>query len=157
LTGKMAMKIDTNGAIRNIARFGPKVEFGTAPAPVPDARLKGEGRFKGQPTFITWSGGFSFAIPRGARHVEESWRFIKWMNSLEGRRVFNRAQLAWNTQNGRPYVPEMHANFKINQVIFREFAPQGDSPLALRLRDGMRVGLQMMPYSKFRPVTFVGQ
>jgi multiple sugar transport system permease protein len=157
LTGKMAMKIDTNNAIRNIARFGPQVEFGVAPAPVPAARLHGEGRFRGQPPFVTWSGGFSFGIPRGSRHVDEAWLLAKWLNSLEGRRVFNEAQRAWNQQNGRPYIPEMHADRAINEVIFREFAPPGDDPLPLRLRAGMRVGLDMMPYARFRPVTFVGQ
>jgi ABC-type sugar transport system permease subunit/ABC-type glycerol-3-phosphate transport system substrate-binding protein len=157
LTGKMAIKIDTNNAIRNIARFGPKLDFGVAPAPVPAARLRGEGRFAGQPPFITWSGGFSLAIPRGSPHPREAWQLLKWLNSLEGRRVFNRAQQDWNVRNGRPYVPEMLANFKISETIFREFAPQGSDPLSVRLRAGMRVGLEMMPYARFRPVTFVGQ
>jgi multiple sugar transport system permease protein len=159
ITGKMAMKVDTNNAIRNVARFGPKLDFGVAPAPVPAARYRGEGRFKGQPRFITWSGGFSFAIPVGSRHVEEAWLFVKWMNSLEGRRVFNREQRKWNLAQDppRPYVPEMHANRVFNEVLFREFAPQGDGPLPVRLRKGMQVGLEMMPFARFRPVTFVGQ
>lgn len=161
LTGKMAMKIDTNNSMRNIARFGPKVEFGVAPAPVPAARLRGQGRFRGPaeraPAYITWSGGFSFAIPHGSPHVRESWLFIKWMNSLESRRVFNTAQREWNLRNGRPYMPDMHADRTINEVIFREFAPPGNDPLAARLRAGMKVGLDMMPYARFRPVTFVGQ
>ena len=159
LTGKMAMKVDINVFIRNVARFGPKLEFGVAPAPVPAARLRGEGRFKGQHKFITWSGGHSFAIPSGSRHVKEAWEFIKWMNSLESRRIFNRVQKKWNEEQDppRPYVPDMHANRRINEVLFKEFAPEGDSPLAVRLRDGMKVGLDMMPYARFRPVTFVGQ
>jgi ABC-type sugar transport system permease subunit/ABC-type glycerol-3-phosphate transport system substrate-binding protein len=159
ITGKMAMKVDTNNAIRNIGRFGPELDFGTAPAPVPAARLRHEGRFKGQPDYITWSGGFSYAIPVGSRHRELAWRFIKWMNSLEGRRVFNRAQREWNESQDppRPYVPEMHANRRINEVLFREFAPEGNDPRSVRLREGMQVGLAMMPYARFRPVTFVGQ
>jgi ABC-type sugar transport system permease subunit/ABC-type glycerol-3-phosphate transport system substrate-binding protein len=159
ITGKMAMKIDTNDAIRNLARFGPNLDFGVAPAPVPAARLRGEGRFKGVPKYITWSGGFSFAIPVGSRHVPEAWAFIQWMNSLESRRIFNRVQREWNlSQNPpRPYVPVMHANRKMNDVLYREFAPEGDSPLAKRLRAGMQVGLNMMPMARFRPVTFVGQ
>src|SRR5262249_52791752 len=59
--------------------------------------------------------------------------------------------------DGRPYMPDMHADRAINEVIFREFAPAGDNPLARRLRAGMKVGLDMMPYARFRPVTFVGQ
>lgn len=159
ITGKMAMKIDTNNAIRNIARFGKDLDFGVAPAPVPQERLEGKGRFAGQPQYITWSGGYSFAIPEGSRNVDAAWKFIKWMNSLESRRIFNREQKVWNERQNppRPYVPEMHANAKINDVLFTEFAPQGDEPLYKRMRDGMQVGLDMMPNARFRPVTFVGQ
>ncbi|HTE18659.1 MAG TPA: ABC transporter substrate-binding protein, partial [Armatimonadota bacterium] len=159
ITGRMAMKIDTNNAVRNLGRFGPKLDFGVAPAPVPEARLRGEGRFKGQPPFITWSGGYSYAIPVGSKHVEEAWLFIKWMNSLESRRIFDRTQKEWNESQTppRPYVPELHANREINKVLFAEFAPQGDDPLSRRMREGMRVGLELMPVARFRPVTFVGQ
>ncbi len=159
ITGKMAMKIDTNNAIRALGRFGPDLDFGVAPAPVPAARLRGEGRFAGKPPYITWSGGYSYAIPAGSRHPREAWQFIKWMNGLESRRIFNREQQRWNeSQNPpRPYVPEMHANKRINEVLFSEFAPKGDDARSRRLRAGMQVGLEMMPKARFRPVTFVGQ
>jgi len=159
ITGKMAMKVDINSAIRNLGRFGPDLDFGVAPAPVPAARLRQEGRFKGVERYITWSGGYSFAIPVGSRHPDEAWLFIKWMNSLESRRIFNRVQREWNEgQNPpRPYVPEMHANARINEVLFREFVPKGNDPLSVRMREGSQVGLDMMPNAKFRPVTFVGQ
>ena len=157
ITGRMAMKIDTNGAIRNVARFGKDLDFGTAPGPVPAARLRGEGKFAGVEPYITWSGGFSLAIPHGSRHPEEAWLFIKWMTSYEGLAAFHEAQREWNHQNNRPYVPGMSANQTINERIFREYLPQDDSPLSRRLRAGTRVGLDMMPKSRFRPVTFVGQ
>lgn len=152
LTGKMAMMISTSGFLNTIARYAPDLEFGAAPAPVPAERLRGEGRFRGQPRFLTWSGGFSFAIPRGARHPREAWAFIKWMNGIEGRRIFNRAQQAYSASKGRPYVPPMAASKRVNEVIFREFAPTEP-----KLREGMRVFLDLMPFARFRPVTFVGQ
>lgn len=151
-TGKVAMKIDGNWVLNLIARYAPDLDFGVAPAPVPAARLRGEGRFKGQPPFITWSGGFSLAIPRGARHVEEAWRFIQWMTSLEGWLVLNEAQRAYNFSQGRPYVPNMSANRKVDEEIFRRFAPEQP-----RLRKGLRTFMDLMPVSRFRPVTFVGQ
>jgi len=158
ITGKMAMKIDINTIVRNLGRFGPDLDYGVAPAPVPAARLRGEGRFAGQPPYITWSGGFSYAIPVGSRHVQEAWLFTKWMNSLESRRIFNAAQKQFNLEQNppRPYSPDMHANFRINEILFREFAPEGDAPVARRMRAGMRVGLDMMRHARFRPVTFVG-
>lgn len=139
ITGKMAMKIDVNNHVRNLGRFGPNLDFGVAPAPVPAARLRQEGRFRGVPPFITWSGGFSYAIPVGSRHPEEAWTFIKWMNCLESRRIFNQVQRKWNLDQNppRPYVPEMHANFAINRVLYSEFAPKGDTPLDRRMRHGI--------------------
>ncbi|MCD6352372.1 MAG: extracellular solute-binding protein [Armatimonadetes bacterium] len=152
LTGKVVMKIDGNWVLDQIARYAPQLDFGSAPAPVPAARLRGEGRFKGKPTFITWSGGFSFAIPRGARHVREAWEFIKWMNSVEGNIVMHRAQQEYNASQGRRYVPTMSANRKVNEVIFKMFAPEDP-----RFRKSLRMFLDLMPVSRFRPVTFVGQ
>jgi ABC-type sugar transport system permease subunit/ABC-type glycerol-3-phosphate transport system substrate-binding protein len=152
VTGKMAMRIDTDGFMQTIARYGPTVEFGVAPAPVPAARLRGEGRFRGQTPWVTWSGGFSYAIPRGARHPREAWEFIRWMNSLDGRRTQNRAQRAYEVSRGRAFLPEMSANRRVSEVIFREFAPEQP-----QLRRGLQTCLALMPMARFRPVTFVGQ
>jgi multiple sugar transport system permease protein len=152
LVGKVAMKIDGNWCLDNIARFGPTVDFGVVPAPVPGERLEGMGRFAGQPPFITWSGGFSFAMPKGCKRVREAWLFIKWMNSLEGQRVMHEGQQRYNASKGRLYVPNMSANQRVNEVIFREFAPAEP-----KYRDALRTFLGLMPVSRFRPVTFVGQ
>ena len=152
LTGLVAMKIDGNWFLDSIARYGPDLDFAVAPAPVPQARLEGKPPFTGQPKFITWSGGFSLAIPRGATHVEESWKFIKWMSSEEAVRIQCKAQRKYNLSKGRPFVPGMTANARINEVIFREFAPK-----AAKFRQPLRLFIDLMKVSRFRPVTFVGQ
>ncbi|MCC6443297.1 MAG: extracellular solute-binding protein [Armatimonadetes bacterium] len=152
LTDKVAMKIDGNWFLNNIARYGPHLDFGVAPAPVPADRFHGRPPFQGQPKFITWSGGFSYVIPRGARHVEEAWRFIQWMVSVDAARVLNRAQQAYNRSKGRPFVPSMSANIKVNEAVFREFAPS-DS----KFRKPLRLFIDLMDVSRYRPVTFVGQ
>ncbi|MGQ9881173.1 MAG: extracellular solute-binding protein [Armatimonadota bacterium] len=150
--GKVAMKIDGNWVLNNIARYKPDLDFGVAPAPVPTARLRGEPPFEGQPKFITWSGGFSYAIPRGAKHVEEAWLFIKWLTSVESNLIAARAQKAWNESKGRPFVPGLSANLKVNEAVFREFAPK-----SAKFREPLRMFIDLMQVSKFRPVTFVGQ
>lgn len=230
LTGKVAMVINVDQAANNIARFNPDLNFGVAPAPVPDWRARAtvsnvryddfgvplamapsptsrtqctamrpsptrkEGdsgpstqasaatlrsaneatdltpgpspRRRGEaggpstlnaqpsalPRYITWSGGFSYAIPVGARNVELAWEFIKWMNSPEGGLVAARAQKAYNLRKGRPFVPAMHANQKYSEAVFREFAPKDP-----KFRNALAFALSMMPYSRYRPVTFVGQ
>lgn len=181
LTGKVAMKIDVDGAAgRSIARYAPNLDFGVAPAPVPKERYEQtypnflfgqdgaprlidssewasmpapkEGRFSGQPRYITWSGGFSYAIPRGAENVEFAWEFIKWMNSPEAGLIGAAAQKAYNESQGSLFVPLMHANIKVNEAVFAQFAPERK-----RFRDALRFALDLMPYSNYRPVTFVGQ
>jgi len=169
LTGKVAMKIDVDGAANNIARFNPDLNFGVAPAPVPDERFRrtvSNVRFdsngvpvalppsaaKGEPRYITWSGGFSWAIPVGARHVELAWKFIKWMSSPEAGLVAAEAQKKYNLSKGRPYVPTMHANRRVNEAVYAKYAPKDP-----KFRSALRFALSMMPYSRYRPVTFVGQ
>ena len=182
LTGRVAMKIDCDGAANNIARFNPDLNFGVAPAPVPDDRADETAcnvsfdangvplgmpksqwdkmmstsqqkiRSGGQERYITWSGGFSWAIPLGAKHAELGWKFIRWMNSPEAGLIAAAAQKKYNLDKGRPFVPTMHANQRYNDAVFKAFAPE-----APKFRNSVRFALSMMPYSRYRPVTFVGQ
>jgi ABC-type sugar transport system permease subunit/ABC-type glycerol-3-phosphate transport system substrate-binding protein len=170
ITGKVAMKIDCENSHNIIARFNPDLDFGVAPAPVPDWRYKKAANnvvFDKNgvplalppttsrlsfPRYLTWSGGFSWAIPVGAKHPELAWKFVKWMNSPEAGLVGARAQIAYNRSKGRPYVPLMHANMRVNEAVFKAYAPKEP-----KFRNSLRFALSMMPYSRFRPVTFVGQ
>jgi multiple sugar transport system permease protein len=181
LTDKVCMKIDVNGAMDGIARYNRDLDFGVAPPPVPRGRLDMRGRFKSLPSlqpgldglaygiqpdvmaklrakgkmpFLTWSGGFSYAIPRGvpAERVELCWKFIKWMVSPEAELIGAKAQKEYNQRRGRAFVPTMLANIKANEVVFLKFA----SPEP-KFRNAQRFCLDMMNYSRFRPVTFVGQ
>jgi ABC-type sugar transport system permease subunit/ABC-type glycerol-3-phosphate transport system substrate-binding protein len=159
LTGKVAMKIDGNWVLNNIARFGPDIDFAVAPAPVPQERLDElEGRkpltprFKGQPKYVTWAGGYSYAIPRGSQHPQEAWEFIKWMASPEAALLDSEAQKAYNISKGRPYVPDISANRRVNEAIFAKYAPTTD-----KFKNALKLFMDMLETAKFRPVTFVGQ
>jgi multiple sugar transport system permease protein len=152
LTGKVAMKIDGNWVLSTIARYATNLDFGVAPAPVPRERYEGKGIFAGKPRFITWSGGFSLAIPRGARHVEEAWEFIKFMTSVEGYLISNEAQMRFNMSRGKPFVPGMSANIRADEAVFAKFAPKDQ-----KFRKALRTFMDLMKVSRFRPVTFVGQ
>jgi ABC-type sugar transport system permease subunit/ABC-type glycerol-3-phosphate transport system substrate-binding protein len=152
-TGKVAMKIDGNWVLNSIARWAPHLDFAVAPAPVPDARLRREPPFNNNdPAYITWSGGFSLAIPRGSPHVEEAWEFIKWMTGVESNLIANREQRRYNLSIGRPFVPNMSANIPADEAVFKAFAPEDP-----KFREPLRLFMDMMDVSKFRPVTFVGQ
>ncbi len=152
ITDLVAMRVDVGWFIAFIARYGPDVDFGVAPAPVPKERLEGKPPFEGKPKFITWSGGHSLAIPRGAKNPELSWRFIKFMSSLEGTRIINEAQKNYNKSKERMFIPSLTANGKINEIILKEFAPKDP-----KYYKPLQLCLDMMAVSRYRPVTFVGQ
>lgn len=151
-TGKIAMVINGSWNLGGIARYAPDLDFGVAPAPVPAERLKGEGRFKGQPPYITWSGGFSLAMPRGAGHPKEAWRFIKWMTSVDSAVIGAKAQQKYNLSKGRPFVFDLSANKKINARLLTDFPLSND-----RLQTGQKAVVGLLSAAKYRPVTFIGQ
>jgi multiple sugar transport system permease protein len=151
-TGKIAMVINGSWNLNNIARYAPDLDFAVAPAPVPAERLAGKGRFAGQPKFITWTGGFSLAIPKGARHPKEAWRFLKWMTSEEAALLGAAAQKKFSQSKGRPYVFDLSANSRINHSLLQAFPPENP-----RLRTAQKAFIDILPAAKYRPVTFVGQ
>ncbi|RYG44368.1 extracellular solute-binding protein, partial [bacterium] len=58
ISGQVAMKIDGDWSLGGLARYGPGLDFGVAPPPVPDDRYEGKGAFKGEKDrFVTWIGG----------------------------------------------------------------------------------------------------
>lgn len=154
IIGRVAMKIDGDWFLQSLARYAPDMDFGVAPAPVPAARLRQEGRFKGEPRFITWAGGFSWAIPRGVpeERVELAWEFIKWMQSPEAMLIGCKAQEEYNRSKGRMFVPRLSANMRVNEAVHAVYADRYP-----KFREPLRLFRELMPYARFRPVTHVGQ
>ena len=151
-TGKIGMVINGSWVLGNIARYAPGLDFAVAPAPVPTERLGGTGRFAGQEKFLTWTGGFSLAMPAGARHPEAAWRFIRFMSSTEANVIFCRASKKYNESKGRPFVFSLSANKKVNEVLLREFPPLNDN-----LKAAQKGFIDILPSARYRPVTFIGQ
>lgn len=149
---KLAMTINGDWMMDTYSQYFPNLDYGVAPAPVPAARLAGEGRFKGVPTFITWSGGWSWSIPRGTAYPKESWKFIRFIMSERATRIIQEAAKEFAEQRGRTYIPAMSANRELNKIIYGEFAPQTKN-----FKERNKVFLDLMEYSKFRPVSFCGQ
>ena len=153
LIGKVAMKIDGDWIISSLARYGPAVNFGVAPAPVPDDRFHRRGRFSAEKdTFVTWMGGFSLAIPRGARNIEDGWKYIKFATSTEGRMIEMAEQQKWEKLRGRMFVPRQIGSQEANELAFTRFRPGGQ-----KYADACQMHMDMAPYGKVRPATFVGQ
>lgn len=153
LIGKLAMLVAGDGYMNTIARYNPSLDFGVVPVPVPKERLHHEGRFRHDPTWVTWSGGHSFVIPRGAKHVPEAWQFIQWVNSPEAAMIGARAQAGYQRNKGRLFVPSLSANVKASQEVFGTYL--GSLPPAYA--QAKTLCRSLLVDTKFRPVTFVGQ
>ena len=155
LIGKVAMKVDGDWILADLARYGQNVELATAPAPIPDDRLAGTGDFKGiaeKDKYITWIGGFSYAIPKGARNSKGGWEFIKFVCSLEGRMIESRVQKTWESGKGRFFIPRISAHIETNKQDYIEFKP----PIP-KFAVALKSHIDMMDGARIRPVTFVGQ
>jgi ABC-type glycerol-3-phosphate transport system substrate-binding protein len=71
--GKVAMAIDGEWRTKFMEDEAPKVQYDTTPTPVDDARQN------------TYGGGFVtgtiIGIPRGAKHAQASWEFVKYLTT----------------------------------------------------------------------------
>jgi multiple sugar transport system permease protein len=153
IAGKVAMKIDGDWSLPGLARYGPGLDFGVAPAPVPDQRYARTGRFKGtRDQFITWIGGFSYAIPKGCPHPDLAWQYIKFATSLEGRLIENRAQASSDRAKGRIFLPRISALKAANRALYQLYRPADP-----KFAEGLRVHMAMMDHALARPTTIVGQ
>jgi len=74
-TGKLAMNFDGEWRVAFIHNEHPNLDYGTAPMPVDDAHpeLYGSGYING--TII--------GIPRGGKHLAESWAFVKYLTTAD--------------------------------------------------------------------------
>ncbi|TDD82724.1 ABC transporter substrate-binding protein [Actinomadura darangshiensis] len=74
--GKVAMAIDGEWRTKFIQEEAPKLDYGTAPAPVSDDRAS------------TYGGGFItgtvIGVPRGAKHAQAAWEFVHYLTTDTG-------------------------------------------------------------------------
>jgi len=145
LTGRLAMKIDHNGNLLRIAEFAPDLAFGLAPPPSPTGRAS-----------LTWSGGFSYVIPRGARHEAMAFELIRYLVSDAGWAVQHEVNARYARSRGRGYVPYLAAQPAVNRWALRTYVAD-DPNVPPRVAEALGGYFDLLPLSRFRPVTPVGQ
>ena len=150
LNGRIAMKIDGNWVLNTIGYFKRELDFGVAPAPLPRRR-----REAGEP-YISWAGGWSWVIPKGARHPEQSWKLIKWLASEEAAVILYDAAREANQAQGKLFIPGLNANKRITQTLYTRYLAT-DPTIEQKFRDAYQVFANLLPESRYRPVTPVGQ
>ncbi|MCW5936577.1 MAG: extracellular solute-binding protein [Fimbriimonadaceae bacterium] len=142
--GQVAMKIDGDWSLRRLLLAAPDLDFGVAPPPMPADAKSGQAR--------TWVGGFAYCIPRGARHREAAWDYIKFATSTEGRGIERRAQMASDAARGLPTYPRPSAHIPSNREALAEFNPKD-----ARTASAVQTHFQLLAVAASRPRSAIGQ
>ena len=144
LTGQVAMKIDGDWFLTSIADLAPNLRFGVAPAPPPQGR-----------TPITWSGGFCWAIPEGARNTEAAFELVRFLNTTRMWMFQGDVNARFFRSRGRAFVPRMAPLPRINDMYNARFI-ENNADLPARVRTHFPLFYDLMNVSLYRPVTPVG-
>jgi multiple sugar transport system substrate-binding protein len=111
----------TQTLIQDLARLAPQIDYAVMPLPPAPGRS----------TTSTWSGGFGYIIPRGAKQVEAAWHFIKFMGSDEG-------ELLWTQTT-------FNLPVRVNVAGSDFWRQQAQDPR-------VKVFLDLLPISRHRPI-----
>lgn len=127
-TGKVGFVFDGNWILNDLtsnAKVKPTFEWGVAPMPSEDGYSQ-----------TTWAGGWSFVMPKGAKHPKEAWELLKFIAGYKGTLLWAKRADAGNDITAMPKVNE---ELKI-----------ADNPK-------LKVFVDLMPIAHTRPVTPAGQ
>jgi len=145
LSGKIAMRIDGDGFLNTIANERRDMRFGVVLTPAPEGKRA-----------LGWSAGWSWAIPRGAKHPQEAWEFIKQLASPRAYEVRADARRQAARAAGNIFLPWISARRDITEWAFRHYLFE-DLTIDDKFKDAMRVFLDGMSFSEHLPITPVGQ
>lgn len=150
IVDKVAMQITGVWMMPFLSQYGRDVDFGVAPPPLPADRLAAGAKP------VTWNGGWSYAIPSNALKKQAAWEFVRFATSDRGLRIFAQGEREAAEAIGWPYVPNPTPKPKLNQELFEKYV-YSNPQMSERVKDGVRVYLDLLPYGKFRPITPVAQ
>ena len=157
ISGKVAMKIDWYGNIQKIANYGPDVNFGVAAPPMPASEIAKLSPYRQKHHLtLSWSGGFALAIPKRAKNQKGAWALIRFLTSDRGIRLTVKSHREMTLAQGHVFLPRLCPVIKLNHEFYRKYVTDNPS-LPKRFKEAMKECVDLLAYSKYRPVTPVGQ
>jgi ABC-type sugar transport system permease subunit/ABC-type glycerol-3-phosphate transport system substrate-binding protein len=150
IQGRVAMKIDGVWVMESMAFYGRDLNFGAAPAPLPQRSID-EGM---EP--ISWVGGWAYAIPSSAREKEGAWELIRYLSSQRSHAIMMESQYFTYMSQGRPFLPRQFPHREQNEWAFQTYIMQNEA-LEDRFKEAMAQFHALLEQSRYRPVTPVGQ
>jgi len=171
LDSRIAMRIDGDWFLNTIAAFRPDLRFQVVAAPIPQARLQaaeaagyGHG---GKTPYITWAGGWSYAIPSTAKNPDGAWELIRYLASAHAVKLECEVEASQARAAGQLYIPRLSVLKSImlpnppatpgNSSWIRETYLAHDPAIKPQLLAAYDTFVALTPDAKFRPITPVGQ
>jgi multiple sugar transport system permease protein len=145
LSGKVAMKIDGDGVIAIVANLKRDLRFGVTLAPAPEGKPR-----------LGWCGGWCWIIPRNARHPEEAWEFIKYNAGLRAYQIKSEGSRQMANASGNLFIPPISARVDITKWAMDHYL-YSDPSIDEKFKTTKKAFVDAMEFSKYRPVTAVGQ
>ena len=123
IQNQVALTLYDTWLLAMIAKFAPDHQFAVLP-------------FKGRDgNTVAMTTGQAWAIPRGAKHRDAAWTFMRYMASTDSWRAGAQAQQSENQAKGAPYVPSLTANRAADNIlineIYKPINPQFDQVVQL--------------------------
>ena len=138
---QLGMEIEGDWMIWQMKTYGPDVAYTMAPIPAPAGRKS-----------ITWCGGWSWVIPKGAKNLKDAWKFLEFQGSDEGQTLFAVVSGRIPARKASAYNPEFlsfdpkrqrHMVDSVNTGIFRPTTPVGQKmwdALNYQMMDSVKSG-----------------
>lgn len=79
ITGRLAFSISGDWDIAGMKKNAPDVDYGITYIPTPNGKK------------VSWAGGWSLVMPRGAKNPEEAFTFMRYMAGADGQRTYIKA------------------------------------------------------------------
>jgi len=148
---QIAMFINGDWFLRDLARYAGDLRFGTHRPPVP------RDRYEAGHEDITWVAGFAYCIPATCPEdkIDAAWSLVKYLSSVTGGMVMNEHDAQRERGQGRLYMPRLMANRNLLEAQFERYIDISQMPDVFRA--AIRTHVSLLPHGMFRPVSPQGQ
>jgi multiple sugar transport system permease protein len=148
LTSKVAIKIDGDWGLQNIAAWYRDMDFDLLPAPMPEDR-------QDEPP-VTWAGGFSMVIPSTAKERDGAFKLMQFVLSDQTQRFLREGARQSMESQGQLYLPGLTSN----KVQFAEMMARymdGNPAMPPAFKRAYAALQKMLPQTMIRQPSPVGQ
>ncbi|MEW6045542.1 MAG: ABC transporter substrate-binding protein, partial [Bacillota bacterium] len=99
IAGQLSMAVDGDWRIAMMRTFGPGVSYGIGRIPTKPGVAP-----------VTWAGGWSLVVPKGARNPRGGYAFARFMAGPEGQRIYSIETAHMPTHLALQNMPELRAD-----------------------------------------------